>query len=87
MNIRGINQKIRITDEEKKRMEEEIRYYFETERDEKIGILATQSLLDFFMDNLGTIIYNKALDDAKLWYSRRMEDVETDFYTLYKSNV
>jgi len=26
----------------------------------------------------------KALDDAKRWYDKRMEDVEADFYTLYK---
>jgi uncharacterized protein (DUF2164 family) len=87
MNNRNISQKIHLTDEEKKRIMEEIRYYFETEREEKIGIIAAESLLEFFMDNLGTIIYNKALDDVKLWYSRRMDDVEADFYTLYKSNV
>ncbi|MDY3109114.1 MAG: hypothetical protein SOW50_03875 [Lachnospiraceae bacterium] len=30
-------------------------------------------------------MYNKALDDAKMWFSRRMDDVETDFYELYKN--
>jgi uncharacterized protein (DUF2164 family) len=36
------------------------------------------------METLGKQIYNKALEDAKYWYSKRMEDVEADFYTLYK---
>lgn len=75
---------INLTGEEKKQLLEEIRYYFETERDEKLGIIASESILDFFMNILGKQIYNKALDDAKLWYSHRMEDVEADFYTLYK---
>ncbi len=75
---------ITLTSEEKKKLQDEIIYYFETERDEKLGIIASESILDFFLDNLGKYIYNKALDDAKLWYGKRMEDVEADYYTLYK---
>lgn len=75
---------ITLSDDEKKQMLEDIKYYFATERDEDLGIIASESILDFFMETLGKCIYNKALDDAKLWYSRRMEDVEADFYTLYK---
>ena len=76
---------IKLSSEEKKEMLDEIKYYFETERDEKIGIIASEGLLDFFMDNLGSHIYNKALDDVKLWYDHRMEEIEADFYSLYKS--
>ncbi len=76
---------LRLSEEEKKRMLEDIVYYFESERDEKLGIIASESILDFFMDTLGKTIYNKALDDIKYWYGRRMEDVEADYYTLYKS--
>lgn len=75
---------IELTPELKKQLLEEIVYYFETERDEKLGVIASENVLDFFMDNLGRFLYNKALDDAKLWYGKRMEDVEADFYTLYK---
>lgn len=75
---------LNLTSEEKKQLIEEIIYYFDTERGEKLGIIASESILDFFLDNLGKHIYNKALDDTKLWYSRRMEDVEADFYALYK---
>ena len=75
---------IDLTPELKKQLLDEIIYYFETERDEKLGIIASESILDFFLDDLGRFIYNKALDDAKLWHSKRMEDVEADFYTLYK---
>lgn len=78
---------ITLTPEEKKKLLEEIIYYFETERDEKLGIIASESILDFFMDSLGKHIYNKALDDTKKWYSHRMEDVEADFYALYKQGL
>lgn len=76
---------IDLSPERKKQLLEEIVYYFETEREEKLGIIASEQILDFFMDNLGPLIYNKALDDAKLWYGQRMEDVEADFYTMYKT--
>lgn len=75
---------ITLTSEEKNQLLEDIKYYFATERDEDLGIIASENILDLFMDTLGKHIYNKALDDAKLWYGRRMEDVEADFYALYK---
>lgn len=81
-NYRRVN--ITLTDEEKKQLLEEIIYYFETERDEKLGIIGSESILDFFMDTLGVTIYNRALDNAKLWLSKRMEENEADYYALYK---
>ncbi|MBE5966804.1 MAG: DUF2164 domain-containing protein [Lachnospiraceae bacterium] len=75
---------ISMTGEEKNQLLEEIRYYFESERDEKIGILASENVLEFFMDILGKQIYNKALDDTKVWLDRQVENLEADFYSLYK---
>ncbi|MGF7143529.1 uncharacterized protein (DUF2164 family) [Anaerotaenia torta] len=79
-NPLGINLPLEL----KKKFLDEIIYYFETERDEKLGVLASEGILDFFLENLGPYLYNKALEDAKFWYGKRMEDVEADFYTLYK---
>lgn len=78
---------ITLTPEQRKQLLDEIIYYFDTERDEKLGIIASESILDFFLDNLGRSIYNRALDDAKLWYTKRLEDVEADFYSLYKQEL
>ena len=75
---------ISLTGEEKNQLLEETRYYFESERDEKIGILASENILEFFMNILGKQIYNKALDDTKVWFDRRIEDLGADFYSLYK---
>lgn len=76
--------KIKFSDEEKKRIMEEIRFFFQEERDEEIGFLATEKLYDFFIDELGQAIYNKALDDAKAWFGYNMNNLESDFYSLYK---
>jgi uncharacterized protein (DUF2164 family) len=84
MDKRPNSLNIALSSEEKKKIIDDIIYYFETERDEKIGIIASENIFDFFMDSLGKHIYNKALDDTKLWYERRMEDIEADYYALYK---
>lgn len=75
---------IDLTDEERKKLREEIIYYFESERDEKLGIIASESILDFFLDHLGKSIYNKALEDAKRWFAKRIEDIDADYYALFK---
>ncbi|NLK73861.1 MAG: DUF2164 domain-containing protein [Clostridiales bacterium] len=75
---------INLTKEEKQQMLDDIIYYFATEREEDLGIIASEKILDFFLNTLGKYTYNKALDEAKIWFDRRMEDVEADFYALYK---
>lgn len=74
-----------LKDEEKKELIDTIIQFFDEERDEKIGIIAAENLLDFFLNNLGKSIYNKALDDAKVWFEQRMEFMGSDFYTMYKN--
>lgn len=70
--------------EEKKKLQEEIVYFFKEERDEELGIIGSETILDFFLDVLGETIYNKALDDVKVWLRRNAENMESDYYALYK---
>ena len=41
-------------------------------------------LMELFERKMAPIIYNKALDDAKRWFSQMMDNVDSDYYTLYK---
>ena len=70
--------------EEKKKMQEEIICFFQEEREEDLGIIGAETILDFFLDVLGETIYNKALDDVKLCLTRNVENMESDYYALYK---
>lgn len=74
-----------LSDEVKKNILDEIKNYFYQERGEQIGFIASENLLEFFLGNIGKYIYNKALDDTKKWFENRMENMESDFYILYKS--
>jgi len=82
--IMGVSSVFGLKNEEKKKLIEEIQNYFERERDEKIGIIASENLLEFFLETLGKYIYNKALDDAKTWFETRLENLEADFFVMYK---
>ncbi len=73
-----------LSSEERDKVVKDIQNFFEEERDEKIGIIASGKVLDFFLESLGSQIYNKALDDARLWFAGRMEDISIDFDLLYK---
>lgn len=75
-----------LSSEQRRKLQEEIIYFFQEERDEELGIIGAETVLDFFLDVLGEIIYNKALDDAKRWLNRTVENAESDFYALYKSS-
>lgn len=71
-------------EKEKTQMCEEIARFFSEEHDLELGIIGTGRILDFFQEMLGNRIYNKALDDAKKFYAGYADNMETDYYALYK---
>lgn len=75
---------IRLTEKQKQAILEEIRAFYIDERGEEIGIIEEIQLFDLFMENMAPVIYNKALDDARGWFKSQMENVENDFYMLYR---
>lgn len=78
------NTKVNLTDEQRKRLMDEIHDVFLSEYEEDIDIIKQQRILDLFTEELAAIVYNKALDDAMLWYKRQQENAEADYYALYK---
>lgn len=68
----------------KKQMCDEIELFFREEYDLELGIIGTGRILDFFQEILGDRIYNLALDDAKKFYEKYADNMETDYYALYR---
>lgn len=71
-------------EKEKKQLCDEIAHFFKEEYDLELGMIGTGNILDFFQEILGNRIYNKALDDARKFYEKYADDMETDYYALYK---
>ncbi len=85
MKKREILSQIRLSDSQKKKLNDEIKAFYLDERGEEIGMIEQMQLLELFEQRLAPVIYNKALDDAKRWYAQLLDNMESDYYTLYKN--
>lgn len=84
MKNRKMIPQIKLSDAQKKQLNDEIKAFYLDERGEEIGIIEQMQLLELFEQKMATIIYNRALDDARQWFTQMMENVDSDYYTLYK---
>ena len=75
---------IHLTEDQKRNMMKEIESFWLDEFDEKTGVIKQQAIFDFFVEQIAPAIYNRALDDAKAWCKQSMENMEDDYYSLYK---
>ena len=71
-----------IPKEKKAKLIQETITYFKTKRDQEIGIVAAEEILDFFLDVLGPTIYNRAIHDSKDIVKQSAENLEIDLELL-----
>ncbi len=57
-----------------------IRRYFEENFSEPIGELPAGSLLNFFVEEVGPVIYNQAIADAQTRLGQRVTDLNGELY-------
>lgn len=72
----------KLTDEEKSSVKEELILFFENERDEKIGVIAAEKIINFFLQSVGGKLYNKGVNDAKKAMENRIEELKFDLDDL-----
>lgn len=67
--------KIELSAENKKTALIEIKQFFEQERDETLGDLASGIILDFILEKIGPSIYNQAISDTQRYMNEKVEDL------------
>ena len=67
--------RIELTKEQKKKAIQDIQAYFASERDEEIGDLAGEIILDFIVEKIGPYFYNQAIADVQKYLSEKVEDL------------
>ena len=77
---------IKLSDIQKDKLKEEIKAFYLDVRGEEIGMIEQMQMLELFEQNMAPIIYNRALDDAKAWFTQMMDNLDSDFYALYKND-
>lgn len=75
---------IKLSDSQKEKLSSEIKAFYLDERGEEIGMIEQMQLLELFEQKMAPVIYNKALDDAKKWFAQMMDNIDCDYFTLYK---
>lgn len=73
---------IKFSPEEKAAIINRIRDWFADERDEEIGALPAEMLLNFFFEEIGGYFYNRGLQDAQALLAKRMDDLNDEFYGM-----
>lgn len=72
----------RLSNEESKKAKEDLIIFFEKERDEKIGIIGAEQILNHFLKSAGHKIYNKGVYDAKRALETRNKELQFDLDDL-----
>lgn len=67
--------KVHLSKEKREEMLSAIKNYFEKEREEELGDLASILLLDFIIEVLGAEFYNQGVMDSAKYMSERCEDL------------
>lgn len=75
---------LKLPKENKKELIERIQAYFYEERAEEIGELAAGFLLDFMIKEIGPVIYNQAINDARKLIEEKMLSIEEDLHVMEK---
>ncbi|WFA07704.1 DUF2164 domain-containing protein [Tissierella sp. Yu-01] len=67
--------RIKIDKGKKEEMRKKVVSYFHSERDDDLGDLASQLIVDFFIEELGPYIYNQGVEDAYVYTKDKAEDM------------
>lgn len=67
--------KFKLEKEVKEHIVLDIQKYFLDERDEAIGNLSAELLLQFMIEKIGPAIYNQGIRDAHSLMSKKLEDL------------
>lgn len=73
-----------LTPEQKTSAIEEIIRFFETEREETIGVIAAEEVLDLFLETMGKEIYNNAISNSVKFVKSRLEGLDFEMETSLK---
>ena len=67
--------KVEIDNQKYEVLLEEIKRYFADERDETLGDLQAKLLLDFILERIAPVVYNKAVADMQKFLYERIDDL------------
>ncbi|RAP27023.1 hypothetical protein C2W64_01169 [Brevibacillus laterosporus] len=77
---------VKIPNEKKEMIVENIQRFFEEEDMEKIGRFQAERLINQMIKELGPYVYNQAIGDARKLVLDKLSNLEEDLYVLEKTS-
>ena len=71
---------IEIPKEARQQAVQSIERWFQDERDEKIGNIAASALLGFFLEEIGPLVYNRAVADVQERLGARVAELDIEVH-------
>lgn len=71
---------IRLADDRRERLLASIRGFHLEEFDEEISTFRAEKLLEFFLEALGPHVYNQAVQDARAFLQRRLDELDGEVW-------
>ncbi len=71
---------LKLDDDRRGRMIESLRGIYLQEFEEELSAFRAELLLDFFLDTIGPQIYNQAVQDARAYMQRKLDDLDGEVF-------
>ena len=71
---------IELSNETRQMVVASIQRYFQENMDDPIGNITAGALLSFFLEEIGPIVYNKAVSDAQQQLQSRVMELDLEVY-------
>ncbi len=71
---------IELSKDQRKEALQSIQQYFERNLTEPLGDLAAGMLLDFFLQDVGPVVYNKGVSDAQARVALGISELDSELY-------
>ena len=71
---------VKLSEDRRTRLTLELQRFYRQEFDEELSPFRSDKLIDFFVGALGPHVYNQAVQDARAFMLRKLEDLDGEVY-------
>jgi uncharacterized protein (DUF2164 family) len=71
---------VSLDDDRRAIMITRLRGFFLEEFDEDLSAFRAEAVLDFFLESLGPSVYNQGVEDARLYMTQKLDDLDAEIH-------
>ena len=73
---------LQLDDDRRAQLVSDLQGFWLTEFDEELSAFRAEQLLDHVLELVGARIYNQAVQDARAWMLRKLDDLDAEVHEL-----